>query len=247
MGPRMPDPISANQPVDPAREDADIIPISEPGPTRRLEVFSDGVFAIIMTLLVLDVRVPRGEELAGGGLGTALLERWPSYVAFLVSFLLVSNVWLNHYTMFRLIRRADHRLIVLNTLLLLCVAVLPFTTALLAEYARGTASERGLSALVYSGALVVGGVFFNAVWWHALRAGLTPSAAAAAELRLVGRHWLAGPVLYAVAFALAWVSVTLSLALYAALIVYFAISGPWLARRLARVAGRGVPDAEADA
>ncbi len=206
-------------------------------PTGRLEAFSDGVFAIIITLLVLDLRVPRAAALGAGGLGAALRALWPNYLAFLVSFCITGVVWANHHAMFRRIRRADHTLIVLNTLLLLCVAVLPFTAAVLAEYLTGTAAERRLAGQLYGGALVVGGVVFNLLWWYAARAGLCGSAADAAALRHVGRHWLAGPVLYAAAFALAWASVPASLALYAALILWFGISGPWLARRLARPGG----------
>jgi hypothetical protein len=84
-------------------------------------------------------------------------------------------------------------------------------------------------------------VFFNLLWWYAVRAGLCGSTRGADALREVGRHWVLGPVLYAVAFALSWVSVPLSLVLYAALILWFGISGPWLAARLARAAARMKP------
>jgi uncharacterized membrane protein len=208
---------------------------------ERLEAFSDGVFSIIITLLVLDLRVPHRDALARRGLSDALLAQWPNYAAFIVSFLLVGVVWSNHRAMFQYIRRLDHGLVVLNTLLLLCVAVLPFTAALLAEYVRGTPEEQRLAALVYSGTLVVGGVAFNSVWWHALRTQLTESAEATAQLRALGRFWLLGPVLYAVAFAVAFVSVPLSLTLYALLILYFGISGTWLTRRLAAWWRRGPP------
>ena len=205
----------------------------EPRPgVERLEAFSDGVFSIIITLLVLDLRVPHRDVLGGRALSDALIAQWPNYAAFILSFLLVGVVWSNHRAMFQYIRQLDHALVVLNTLLLLCVAVLPFTAALLAEYVHGTADQQRLAALVYSGTLVVGGVAFNSVWWHAARAQLTESAEATAELRAVGRFWLLGPVLYSLAFALAFVSFTLSLTLYVLLILYFAISGTWLTRHL---------------
>ena len=206
--------------------------------TARLEAFSDGVFAIIITLLVLDLRVPR--DVAAGGLGAALRAQWPNYLAFVISFCLVGVVWANHHAMFRFIHRADHTLIVLNGILLLCVAVLPFTTALLAEYIEGAAADQQLAAQVYAGALVIGGVFFNLLWWYPVRAGLCGSRDEAEALGRVGRHWVWGPVLYAVAFALAWVSVPLSLGFYAALILWFGVSGPWLARRLVRDRRRAV-------
>lgn len=211
---------------------------TEDNSTERLVAFSDGVFAIIITLLVLDLRVPREARLGAGGLAAALRAQWPNYLAFLVSFCIVGVVWANHHTMFRFIRRADHTLVVLNGLLLLCVAVLPFTAALLAEYIRAAPLDERLAAQVYAGTLVVGGVFFNLLWWYPTRAGLCDSAADAAALGRVGRHWVWGPVLYAVAFTLAWVSVPLSLAVYAALILWFGISGPWLAGRILSVLPR---------
>jgi uncharacterized membrane protein len=106
----------------------------------RLEAFSDGVLAIVITLLILDVHVPVGHE---GTLGTALAEQWPQYVAYLVSFLIVGIIWLNHHATINLLARTDHRLQVLNLLLLLPVSVLPWPTALLAEYARqGSPGDR---------------------------------------------------------------------------------------------------------
>ena len=127
----------------------------------RLETFSDGVFSVIITLLVLDLRVPRVDALPSGRLGAALLQEWPVYVAFVISFLQVGVVWANHHTMFHYIRRTDHLLLVFNLLLLLSTAVLPFTTALLSEYVRGTPDQQRLAARIYSGALMASGVFFN--------------------------------------------------------------------------------------
>src|SRR5256886_5045836 len=134
----------------------------------RLETFSDGVFSVIITLLVLDLRVPRVDALPSGRLGAALLQEWPVYVAFVISFLQVGVVWANHHTMFHYIRRTDHLLLVFNLLLLLSTAVLPFTTALLSEYVRGTPDQQRLAARIYSGALMASGVVFNAGWQHAL-------------------------------------------------------------------------------
>src|SRR2546423_718103 len=88
----------------------------------RLETFSDGVFSVIITLLVLDLRVPRVDALPSGRLGAALLQEWPVYVAFVISFLQVGVVWANHHTMFHYIRRTDHLLLVFNLLLLLSYA-----------------------------------------------------------------------------------------------------------------------------
>jgi len=93
--------------------------------TGRIEAFSDGVFAIAMTLLVLDLKVPK-EVGVNLSLASALLEQWPSYLAFLISFATVGIMWMNHHRLFTLIHRTDHWLLVLNGLLLLGVTRFPF-------------------------------------------------------------------------------------------------------------------------
>ena len=99
----------------------------------RIEAFSDGVFAIAITLLVIEIGVPhiQGE---GTTLSHALLEQWPSYLGYAISFLQIGVIWANHHNRFRFIARSDHILLFLNILFLMCVAFIPFPTALLAEY-----------------------------------------------------------------------------------------------------------------
>ena len=204
----------------------------------RMEAFSDGVFSIIVTLLVLDLRVPRTTALGGASLGYALAQQWPMYAAFVLSFLQVGVVWANHHTMFHYIHRTDHKLLVYNLLLLLCAAVLPFTTAVLSEYIRGDPAQRRLAAQVYSGALMATGVMFNVVWQHALHANLVHPHADEHRLYALRRHWLLVPVLYAIAFVLAFVDVTVSIAMYVVLLFYYALPGPtvlrWATARHAR-------------
>jgi uncharacterized membrane protein len=130
--------------------------------------------------------------------------------------------------MFRYIRYADHTLVVLNTLLLLCVAVQPFTTALLAEYFRAAPADRQLAVALYGVPMIVGGVFFNAIWWHAVRARLVESEADRARLVSLGRHWRLGPILYLAAFLLTFLNAALAILLYAVLLVHFGRSGTWL-------------------
>jgi uncharacterized membrane protein len=236
--------------MDPSRiaaEKAAVPNLEEMPSPARLEAFSDGVFAIIITLLVLDLKVPRQDGLDGRSLGDALLHQWPVYLAFVLSFLQVGVVWVNHHTMFHYIRRSDHLLLVANLLLLLCVALLPFTTATLSEYVRGSESARRLSALIYSAVLCVAGLFFNLVWRHALRAGLVDSRADPHRLHALRRHWQLVPALYAIAFGLSLFDVRLSLVLYVLLLLYYALPGPavvqWMMVRRARraAAGRVLP------
>jgi TMEM175 potassium channel family protein len=97
--------------------------------TGRVEAFSDGVFAIAMTLLVLNIKVPTANP---GNLGTLLWQQWPSYLAFVISFAFIGIMWVNHHRLFVHIRRIDHMLLVLNGALLLGVTAVPFPTAVLA-------------------------------------------------------------------------------------------------------------------
>jgi uncharacterized membrane protein len=106
----------------------------------RMEAFSDGVLAIVITLLILDVKVPVA---AVGHLGRELAHQWPQYTAYLLSFLIVGIIWLNHHATVQLLARADHTVQVLNLLLLLSVSILPWPTAVLADYMReGTRGDQ---------------------------------------------------------------------------------------------------------
>src|ERR1700761_277819 len=101
--------------------------------TNRLEAFSDGVFAIANTLLVLDIHVP---EPGSGRLGHELLAQWPSYAAYVITFITIGIIWINHHAAFGRLRSVDHSILFLNLALLLTVSVLPFTTRLMAEYLK---------------------------------------------------------------------------------------------------------------
>ncbi len=145
--------------------------------TARIEAFSDGVFAIAATLLVLELHVPDGDD-AAGGLGAFLQRQWPSYVAYLASFLVIGVIWINHHAVIRLVRRADHGLLVLNLLLLLTVSVIPFPTALIAGYATGhhTVADRRIAVVVYGIAMTLMSVAFNALWrWVRAHPAASPS------------------------------------------------------------------------
>lgn len=196
--------------------------------TGRLEAFSDGVFAIIVTLLVLDLHAPVASG-PGGSLAAALAHMWPTVAAFVVSFMLVGVVWMNHHAMLRQIGSADHTLLLINLLLLLCVAVIPFTAALAADNLLGDAEARRTAAVVYGATLVVGGLLFNLLWWYAVRTGLARDGGA---MRAIGKHFLVGPSLYAAATIVAFASAAASFVLYTVLILYFAVSPHWAARTL---------------
>jgi uncharacterized membrane protein len=209
----------------------------EPSPAR-IEAFSDGVFSIIITLLVLDLRVPREALLKGEPLVRALLEQWPVYVAYLLSFLQVGVVWSNHHTMFHHIKRSDHLLLVSNLLLLLFVALLPFTTAVMSEYAQSNPADLKVASFLYSATLCSAGIFFNLIWRHAVRRGLIHPQTDPNRIYALTWHWSLVPVFYAIAFLLAFVNAYLSVGMYVLLLLYFALPGPgfvrWMIGRRAR-------------
>ncbi|MFB9236991.1 TMEM175 family protein [Plantactinospora siamensis] len=185
--------------------------------TNRVEAFSDGVFAIAITLLVLEIRVP--EDMTS--LGPGLLALWPSYLAYGISFLLIGLVWANHHVMLDKIHRVDRMLLFLNTLLLANVAALPFTTAVLARAVSSGHGQRTAVA-VYGGWLVVGGIFFNAVWlWALRRPELLEPGVDRSWTAAVARRFLLGPALYAVGTVLAFFAWRPAIALFAALIVLY--------------------------
>ena len=130
----------------------------------RLEAFSDGVLAVAITLLVLDLHVP---DPGSGNLGHQLAHMWPSYAAYAISFLTIGIIWINHHAAIARLREVDHAILVLNLLLLMSICVLPFATSLFATYLREARGEH-LAAAVYAGALLVMGVLFVVLNRHIL-------------------------------------------------------------------------------
>jgi TMEM175 potassium channel family protein len=201
--------------------------------TGRVEAFSDGVFAIAMTLLVLNIKVPLVNE--PGQLATLLWQQWPSYLAFIISFAFIGIMWVNHHRLFVHIRRIDHTLLILNGALLLGVTAVPFPTAVLAQY-LGKADEK-VATMLYNGTYVVVAIFFNVLWRYAAgRRRLLGETVDVAEVNRISRQYAYGPLLYLACFALAYINVTASLALNVALAIFFALPPS----RVARARAQGV-------
>jgi uncharacterized membrane protein len=162
--------------------------------TGRIEAFSDGVFAIAITLLVLELKVPHLEDGgAGGSLTAALLRQWPSYVALVTSFFTILVMWANHHRMFSVVRRINARFLYANGLLLLLVTVVPFPTAVLAEYFEKPGAP--VAAAIYAGTFVLISVAFNLLWRCAI-AGRTLLKAGVSEeyiQEISGNYWKGTP------------------------------------------------------
>ncbi len=131
----------------------------------RIVNLSDGVFAIAITLLVLDIRVPDiPEDLVSSQLPEALLSLWPKYLGYILSFVGISAFWLIHHSIFRPIRSYDRILLYLNFLFLMVVAFVPFPTSLLGEY-----GDHQLPVAIYAATLAVGRLLLTAIHWYATR------------------------------------------------------------------------------
>ena len=189
--------------------------------TNRLESFSDGVLAVAITLLVLDITVPAAR---GDHLGHKLGAQWPHYAAYATSFLTIGIIWVNHHAMIGRLRATDHSILMLNLVLLLTIGVIPFATALLAEYLKEGQGEN-LAAAVYGGVFMAMGIAFAALNWHILfhRAHLLTPALSRERRRQILLRSISGLIPYVIATALAAVSPYATLAICAALAVYYAL------------------------
>src|SRR5438067_6930172 len=170
--------------------------------TTRLETFSDGVFAIAATLLVLEIGV---DATRGSELGRQLLDAWPSYLAYVTSFLIIGVIWINHHEILTLIGRVDRPFLFVNTLLLLVVAFIPFPTKLVAEFLQKPGEQSAVFA--YAATLLAMAVLYN-LWWRYARGNrrLIGDDVADSRLRAVDRAFVPGVPSYAIVLAVAFVS-----------------------------------------
>jgi uncharacterized membrane protein len=188
--------------------------------TSRIEAFSDGVFAIAITLLILNIKIPPA---GSGNLYVELVAQWPSYFSFLVSFAFIGIMWINHHRLFTHIARSDDVLMVLNLLLLLGVVVVPFPTAVLAMH-WGQSGQR-TALILYNLTYVFIAVIFNLLWRHASSAKrhLLARDVDAASVQSITKQYALGPLCYLICLGLSWVSAAASLALNFALACFFAL------------------------
>jgi uncharacterized membrane protein len=189
--------------------------------TARLEAFSDGVFAIAITLLVIEVRVPHAEE---GELVHALLAQWPSYAAYAISFAVIGIMWVNHHGLMDLVARVDRPLLFLNLMLLMFIAFMPFSTALLAEHLRASTADAHVAAAIYSSNGVLNAIGFNAIWRYIVRDDrLLHDHLEVDQLRTRTRRFGLGLVIYPLTVALSFVSAPLTLGVHAAIGAYYVV------------------------
>ena len=190
-----------------------------------MEAFSDGVFAIAITLLVLEIAVPAGSE---HDLWGAVVHEWPSYLAYLVSFSTVGAVWVGHTVITECLARATPVLIRLNLLLLMVVSFLPFPTKLLAEYVDQDRPER-VAATIYGLNLLLAAMLLSLLWRYAVREGLIRTDIADDDVKVITRKLTPGLVGYLVMIMLGVFFPLLAVLGYLVIAVYnlIPVRGRW--------------------
>jgi uncharacterized membrane protein len=190
--------------------------------TSRIEAFSDGVFAIAITLLIIEVHVPLRAH--ADTLSHELLDAWPSYMGYLTSFLTIGVMWLNHHRVFTLIDRYDHTHMLLNLLMLLLIAFLPFPTAVLAQFIE-TDGARAAVALYGCTMVLIAITFF--CWWRYAARGRRLIAAQVPQEQLdaITRAYNPGTPLYLGALGIGLIEPWAGAAAFLALAVFYAL--PW--------------------
>ena len=194
-----------------------------------MEAFSDGVFAIAITLLVLELAVPSGSE---DDLLGAVLDQWPSYLAYLVSFATIGAVWLEHTVITEYLDRATPILIRLNLLLLMVVAFLPFPTRLLGEYV-GEDEPARVAVTIYGLSLFLASALVSLLWRYAVREKLIRPDLADADVKMLTKRLTPGLAGYVAMIVLRLLLPVLAVLGYLAIAVYIIVPFGALRRRAA--------------
>jgi uncharacterized membrane protein len=192
--------------------------------TARLEAFSDGVFAIAITLLALNLQIPHVESNSEKwALAVALFHQWPSYVAFVTSFFTVLIMWMNHHAVFKFVRKVNARILFANGILLLITTAVPFVTGLLSEYLNHR--EATTACAVYTGSFVLIAVSYVHLWRviikdrSHLKADVSDDA-----IRKISKNYSLGIPLYLAAFGASFVSMYLAIGICTALWVFWCVT-----------------------
>ncbi len=184
----------------------------------RLEAFSDGVFAVAITLLALDLAVP---EPGHGHLITQLGDHWASFAAFVVSFLTIGIIWVNHHTLFKNIAHIDRALLFLNLLLLFFVVSIPFVTSTIADYLQHGGPDASVAAAIYEGVFLWMGLSFGVLfWWSITREHLKEALPPGAVWSPIIRFGI-GNIGYLTAVGVAFLSPGAALLISGLLAVYY--------------------------
>jgi len=169
----------------------------------RLEAFSDGVFAVAITLLALNLAVPGPGH---GPLARQLVGHWPSFAAYVICFLTIGIIWVNHHTLFKNFAKIDRTLLFLNLLLLFFVVAIPFATATVAAYLGRGGADASLAAAIFQGVFEGMSLSFGLVFWWSIRREHLKIARTTAGARPAIIRFGIGNVAYVVAIGIAFLS-----------------------------------------
>lgn len=187
--------------------------------TTRIEAFSDGVFAIAITLLILDIQVPHSDELKGSLLNE-LGKHWANYLSFFIGFFSILVCWINHHHICNYILRCDNNMQILNSLILLVVIIVPFSTSLLAEYINQ--SEQQTAIAIYGITYCFMALVYDLMWNYAYKYKFTNPEVDDKFLKSIKRIYDIGIFYTLFAFAVSFVSVIAGLVLYTLMFcIYF--------------------------
>ena len=198
--------------------------------TARMETFSDGVFAIAATLLVLEIGIGTGAE---RDLGQALIDLWPSYLAYATSFLVIGIIWVNHHDCVACMDHVDRPMLFINTVFLMVVAFIPFPTKLVADHLQKPGEHAAVYAYVIT--LLLMSVTYNA-WWRYARRNRRLIRADTPQSRVdaISRAFDPGTVLYLIVLVVAVFSPLVAIVLTLLLAIFYIPSGWLFERRIAR-------------
>jgi uncharacterized membrane protein len=193
--------------------------------TSRTEAFSDGVIAIAITLLVLDLRVPAKAMLLHGSLAASLADEWPAYAAYVTSFLIIGIIWVNHHGTFELVGLVDRTTLFINLLLMMSIVAIPFTTSLLSEYLLAGGDNARTAAVVYSFVMLMMSLAFAGLYTHVARnpAQLAEGVDPVAVRRSILRFSVVGLLLYLATIGIALISAPACLIAHFLIALYYSL------------------------
>lgn len=184
---------------------------------NRLEAFSDGVFAIAITLLAIDIKVPNLSQATPSEAVTEIIHTWPYFLSYITSFLVIGVIWLNHHTLFHFLKQVDRITLTINLILLMCVAFIPYPTKLISEY--GTLKP---VTMFYGLSLALTGIVYNTLWFQIVGQYLRSHPNISRKFIYQASLWSMGyPILYLVAALLSLVTTTISLSLYVLIPLFY--------------------------
>ena len=188
---------------------------------NRFEAFSDGVFAIAVTLLVIEIKAPDLSQATSSEAVAKLLQVLPHVLSYATSFIVIGVIWINHHALFHFIKRVDRTILVINLLLLMCVAFIPYPTALIGEYGSS------LPVVVFYGlSLAITGFAYNALWFYVVRRYIKTEKIIHPKVVQKATIWtLSYPISYLVAASLAFISLNLSVILYTIIPAFYLLPG----------------------